>query len=74
VPRRIHFDERCIEVAENLDQWHGADYRYFKVRGDDGCLYILRVDDTSKEWYLTLFRREELPSILPSSKRRGPSA
>ena len=30
--RRICFDSRQIEIAENIDQWHGADYRYFKVR------------------------------------------
>jgi hypothetical protein len=40
--RRIRFDSRQIEVAENIDQWHGKDYRYFKVKSRDGDLYILR--------------------------------
>jgi hypothetical protein len=40
--RRIRFDNRQIEIAENIDQWHGPDYRYFKVRGSDGNLYMLR--------------------------------
>ncbi len=56
MPRRFFFDERRIEVAENLDQWQGADYRYFKVKGDDGNLYILRVDDARGLWDLTLFQ------------------
>jgi hypothetical protein len=34
--RRIRFDARRIEITDNIDQWHGADYRYFKVRGSDG--------------------------------------
>src|SRR5262249_15571834 len=32
MPRRIRLDERAIEVAEVLDQWFGADYRYCKIR------------------------------------------
>ena len=75
MPRRFCFDERCIEVAENLDQWHGPDYRYFKVRGDDGNLYILRFDDMRAEWDLTLFqsgRAEESPVPPLPGKGRGP--
>ena len=28
--RRFRLDSRVIEVADNIDQWHGADYRYVK--------------------------------------------
>ncbi len=55
-PRMIDFDGRQVAVAETLDQWQGADYRYFKVRGEDGNLYILRLDEPRAEWELTLFR------------------
>jgi hypothetical protein len=74
-PRRFYFDERCIDVAESLDQWHGADYRYFKVKGGDGNLYILRVDDSRHEWDLTLFQSAEvaeMPAAPPTAKRRSP--
>jgi hypothetical protein len=76
MPCRIYFDERCIEVAENLDQWHGPDYRYFKLRGDDGNLYILRLDEARAEWSLTLFqsaRAEERPAP-PLSRKGSPPA
>ena len=57
--RRFRFDSREIEVAENIDQWHGADYRYFKVRASDGTAYILRLNDLRADWELTMYRRNE---------------
>ena len=40
MPRRFHLGRRKVEIVESDDQWHGADYRYFKVKGDDGkCLH-----------------------------------
>jgi hypothetical protein len=56
-PRRFRLDSREVDVVENLDQWHGPDYRYFKVTGSDGNLYILRYDEVRGEWELTLFQR-----------------
>jgi len=55
--RRILFDSRQIEIAENIDQWHGADYRYFKIKGSDGNLYMLRHDEISADWELTMYER-----------------
>jgi len=52
---RIRFDGRQVEIAENIDQWHGADYRYFKVKGGDGNLYIVRHDELRADWELTLY-------------------
>jgi len=46
---------RRIEVVEVLDCWPGRDHRYFKVRGGDGGLYILRHDVPSGGWEITLF-------------------
>src|SRR5215813_6938566 len=53
-PKRICLDGRRVEVIENVDQWFGPDYRYFKVKGDDGNLYILRFDETRDAWELTM--------------------
>ena len=55
IPRRFHLYGRKVEIVENDDQWHGADYRYFKVKGDDGNVYILRFDEPSR-WELTMFQ------------------
>ena len=53
---RFRLGEHTHEVAENLDQWHGEGYRYFKVRTADNSLYILRLDETCGDWDLTMFK------------------
>ena len=55
VPRRLDLDGHRVEVTETIDQWYGPDYRYVKVKGDDGALYILRLDEIRAEWQLTMF-------------------
>jgi hypothetical protein len=57
VPRAFFVGGRCIEVVEVLDCWPGRDHRYFKVRGSDGGLFILRHDGRSGEWEITLFEQ-----------------
>jgi len=57
VPARLGFDGRSVAVAEVLDRWPGEDYRYLKVRGEDGALYILRHDEAHAAWELTMFQR-----------------
>ncbi len=54
-PVRFYLGTRCIEVEEVLDRWLEPDLRYFKVRGDDGGIYILRHDSHADAWTLTLF-------------------
>lgn len=50
-------DSRTFEVAEILDQWYGIGYRCFRVRADDGNIYILRHNEKEDEWVLDSFRR-----------------
>ena len=74
MPRRFRLDGREVEVVDNLDQWHGAYDRYFKVRGDDGNLYILRLDELRAVWELMMFQSaqaEAAPVDVHSSKRPG---
>jgi hypothetical protein len=52
-PRRFYLGTRAVEVAEVVDRWIAPDHRYFKVRGSDGGVYILR--ETSGRWDLTLY-------------------
>lgn len=55
-PQQFTLGRRVIEVKEVIDQWYGPDYRYFKLRGDDGGIYILRQDEKmSRHWELILF-------------------
>jgi hypothetical protein len=63
IPRRVHVDERQIEVLELVDRWFGLDYCYIKVRGHDGSVYILRLDETQAEWELTMFQRAQVLSL-----------
>ena len=52
-PRRFSFGERQVEVDEVVDRWLTPDHRYFKVRGDDGGVYVLRHDAVSGRWEMT---------------------
>lgn len=54
-PKRFSMGERWIEVSAILDRWLAPDHRYFKVRGNDDAIYILRHDMESGRWELTLF-------------------
>ena len=46
-------------VEEVLDQWYGPQDVFYKVRADDGNLYILRqqTSEPDKLWDLVSFRR-----------------
>ena len=61
--RRFRLDSRVIEVAENIDQWHGTDYRYVKVRSTDGNIYILRHSETCADWELTMCQRAQSQDV-----------
>ncbi len=56
-PRRFFIGDRPVEVVAVLDSWIGPDHRYFKLRGDDGDVYILRHDTSADRWQLTMFER-----------------
>jgi hypothetical protein len=49
-------DDRKIFVEEVLDKWQGPDHRYFKLKGDDGEVYIIRQDTAAGIWELTTKR------------------
>lgn len=61
-PREFSISERKIHVVELLDRWLSPDHRYFKVRGSDGDIYILRHDFATNEWDLTMFARGPKPT------------
>ncbi len=58
-PRAIHLRGRRVEVVAILDQWLAPDHRYFKLRADDGYVYIVRHDVQSGTWELTFVQRDD---------------
>ena len=66
-PRAFVLGTRRITVAEERDRWLDPEHRYFKVRGDDGDVYIVRCNVRSDARELTLVsaggRGPRLPSI-----------
>jgi hypothetical protein len=56
MPRAFDLRGRRIEVVEVIDQWFGDDYRYCKIEGNDGAIYILRVVEHCSDWSLTFFQ------------------
>ena len=59
-PRTLIVGDRRIDVAEVLDVWLAPDHRYFKLRGADGDTYLVRHDERSDTWKLTMFRAERV--------------
>lgn len=64
--RRFSLGSRVIEVADNIDQRHGVDYRYVKVSDRDGNVYILRHNETRE---LTMYQRTQSQAVplMPSA-------
>jgi hypothetical protein len=54
-PVRFYLGERSIEVSEVLDRWLDPSHRYFKLRGDDNGIYILRHSTVEDSWEMILF-------------------
>jgi hypothetical protein len=58
-PVRFRLDGREYMVEEVLDQWYGPQDGFYKVRADDGNLYILRRETSTPDgpWHLESFRQ-----------------
>lgn len=57
-PRTLIIGDRRIGVTEVVDAWLAPDHRYFKLKGEDGDTYLVRHDERSGAWELTMFRAE----------------
>jgi len=58
-PVRFCLDGHEYWVEEILDQWYGPDKVFYKIRADDGNLYILRQQTSGpgESWDLVSFRQ-----------------
>lgn len=55
-PLRFTLSGRKYEVTEVDDQWYSPGAKYFRLRADDGNLYVLRHDERQDVWTLEGFR------------------
>ncbi len=57
-PVRFRLEGRQYTVEAVVDQWYDPESTYFKLRADDGNLYILRKRTTTPDgiWELISFR------------------
>jgi uncharacterized protein (UPF0128 family) len=57
-PVRFRLEGHEYMVEEVLDQWVGPEHVFFKIRADDGNLYILRHETSVPDgsWELVSFR------------------
>ena len=58
-PVRFCLDGHEYLVAEVLDQWYGPEDIFYKVRADEGGLYVLRHQTSTPDgiWDLVSFRQ-----------------
>lgn len=56
-PRALRIGENTVAVVEVVDQWLAPDHRYFKIKGDDGAMYVIRHHVTADRWELTVYDR-----------------
>lgn len=55
-PRRFFIGDKSIEIEQIIDCWLAPEYRYFKVRVSENDIYILRHDELTHRWELTMFQ------------------
>jgi hypothetical protein len=71
-PRAFWLGERRIAVVEILDRWLAPDHRYFRIRGDDGHVYVLRSDETKNQWTLGAFTHARAGAALAAGSPQAP--
>jgi hypothetical protein len=54
-PRLFFIGTRKIAVIEIIDRWLDPGHSHFKVKGDDGGIYILRYDQDTDSWKMILY-------------------
>lgn len=54
-PVSFTIDGKKLMVDEVIDQWYGEDYTYFKLKADDGNMYILKYLAEKDQWEMVFF-------------------
>lgn len=71
-PLVIHFDSRTVRVLEIMDRWLSPDHRYFKVKGHDQAIYIIRHDPYNMDWQLIFYHLKSILNNKPIRKETIP--
>ena len=67
-PRCLYLGPRRIRVEAVLEQWLAPEHRYFRLRGEDGGVYVVRYGIAADRWELTLVDSGRAPyTRLPST-------
>ena len=69
-PRRFVLGDYTIEVDDLLDRWYSGEADYFRVRGGDGHLYVLKHVRDHDRWELTSFTQHG--SVGTSGEKERP--
>ena len=56
-PIRFELDGHDYMVEEVIEQWYGPDDAFFKVRADDGNIYVFRHNPATDIWSLESVRK-----------------
>lgn len=71
-PLRFTLGGRALQVREVEDQWYSPAAIYFRVRADDGNIYVLKYNEDNELWTLEAFRSGIFPSCSPWAIARWP--
>lgn len=66
-PIRFGIDQQIYRVECIEDQWYSPSAMYFRVRADDGNIYVLRHDQGQDDWTLEAFRAAALGEHDPDA-------
>lgn len=68
-PKAFTHDGVRHEVTRILDRWYRQEMTYYRLAADDGCRYVVRLDEESQRWELVMEEQREGGGVR--AKKRG---
>ena len=59
-PIKFWIGDRVVFVESIEDQWHGTNALYFRIRADDGNIYVLGYDEADDIWTVKSLHSHDL--------------
>ena len=66
-PVTFSLGDSDYKVEETIDRWYGEGSSYFKVKADDGNIYLLKYDKRSSHWEWVFYQNPKKMNALPYS-------